>query len=156
RNVCGLEGANSNEFSKDTPHPIIGLLEDQKTVTQKGGSMRLGTWACKLKPGSRSAELYGKDEIGERHRHRYEFNPFYREPLETGGLVIAGTSPDESLVEIIEIADHPHYIAVQFHPEFLSRPNQPHPLFSGFVSAALKKKLSESDRVNEAQVAAEI
>ena len=144
RNVCGLERANSDEFDADTPHPIIGLLEDQKTVTDKGASMRLGSWVCKLKPGTKSAELYGKDVIDERHRHRYEFNPAYRERLEAGGMTIAGTSPDESLVEIVEIADHPHFIAVQFHPEFLSRPNQPHPLFSGFVSAALKKKLSDA------------
>ncbi|MFT4549346.1 MAG: CTP synthase, partial [Verrucomicrobiales bacterium] len=145
RNVCGLDGANSHEFDKETPHPIIGLLEDQKTVTQKGGSMRLGSWVCKLKPGTKSAELYGQEQIGERHRHRYEFNPAYRERLEAGGLTIAGTSPDESLVEIVEIADHPHFVAVQFHPEFLSRPNQPHPLFSGFVSAALKKKITDAE-----------
>ncbi len=157
RNVCGLEGADSHEFSKDTPHPIICLLEEQKTVTQKGGSMRLGSWICKLKPGTplRRA-LRARPRSTSATATATSSTPTTANHSRTGGLVIAGTSPDESLVEIVEIADHPYYIAVQFHPEFLSRPNQPHPLFSGFVSAALKKKLIESDTVGGRPVAAEI
>ncbi len=145
RNVCGLDAANSTEFDPESPHPVICLLEEQKEITQKGGSMRLGTWVCNLTPDSRSHKLYKADTINERHRHRFEFNANYQEQLENAGLVIAGTSPDGSLVEIVEIAGHPFYVAVQFHPEFLSKPNKPHPLFSGFVGAALadaKKKES--------------
>ncbi|MEM0897255.1 MAG: CTP synthase [Verrucomicrobiota bacterium] len=137
RNVAGLENANSTEFDPDTPHPVICLLEEQKDVTEKGASMRLGTWVCDLKPETKAYKLYKSATISERHRHRFEFNSNYREQLEASGLVVAGTSPDDTLVEVVEISDHPFYIACQFHPEFLSKPNHPHPLFSGFVSAAL-------------------
>ena len=137
RNVCGLEGANSTEFDAATTHPVIALLDDQKEVTGKGGSMRLGSWPAALKSDSLAQRIYGQTEIAERHRHRYEFNNTYRERMEEKGLVISGTSPDGSLVEIIEYRDHPWFIAVQFHPEFLSKPEAPHPLFDEFIRASL-------------------
>lgn len=139
RNVCGLEKANSTEFDPDTPHPVICLLEEQRDVDEKGASMRLGTWETLLAEGSRSRELYGSDKVNERHRHRYEFNQGYREKLESAGLLISGTSPDGNLAEIVEIPGHPFFVATQFHPEFCSRPNKPHPLFAGFVKAALDR-----------------
>jgi len=137
RHVCGLEGANSTEFDTAAKDPVIDLLEEQKDVTDKGASMRLGSWITKIVEGSRAHAVYGKTEIRERHRHRYEFNMKYRELMETKGFVISGTSPDGKLVEIIELKDHPYYLACQFHPEFQSKPNKPHPLFKGFVSACL-------------------
>ena len=140
RNVCDLEGANSIEFDPKSPHPVICLLEEQKEVTEKGASMRLGTWEAVLKDGSRTRELYGRDSVNERHRHRYEFNPDYKQTMEDSGLLISATSPDGALAEIIEIPDHPFYLAVQFHPEFQSHPQNPHPLFKGFVAAALKNQ----------------
>ena len=141
RNVAKLEEANSTEFDQGSPHPVICLLEEQKSVTHKGASMRLGTWVCDLKPKTRSFDLYNSSTINERHRHRYEFNSDYRERLEKAGLVIAGTSPDGSLVEIIELENHPFYVGAQFHPEFLSKPNYSHPLFKGFVAAALSRRV---------------
>ncbi|MDB4562003.1 CTP synthase [Akkermansiaceae bacterium] len=139
RNVCGLEGANSTEFTKESPHPVICLQEEQQGVTDMGGSMRLGSCESTLVAGTKSHELYdGADQIHERHRHRYEFNADYREQLEESGLVIASVSVAEGLVEIIENPDHPYFVAAQFHPEFKSKPNLPHPLFSGFLEAALK------------------
>lgn len=138
RNVCGLAEANSTEFVKETPHPVISLQEEQQGLTDMGASMRLGSCESTLKAGTLSHQLYnGADLIHERHRHRYEFNPAYREQLESAGLVIASVSKEEGLVEIIEIADHPFFIAAQFHPEFKSKPNLPHPIFSGFVKASL-------------------
>jgi CTP synthase len=137
RNVCGLEGANSTEFDPETPHPVIALLDDQKQVTGKGGSMRLGSWPATLKPGTLAHRIYGHTEIAERHRHRYEFNSAYRERMEEKGFVISGTSPDGTLVEIIELRDHPWFVAVQFHPEFLSKPEEPHPLFDEFIRASI-------------------
>ncbi len=142
RNVTGLEGAHSTEFSKDTPHPIICLLDEQKTITDKGGTMRLGSQPAHLAPGSKAALAYGRQVISERHRHRYEFNNMYRQQFEANGLLFAGTSPDGALVEIIELANHPWFVAVQFHPEFKSKPTAAHPLFSGFVNAAREKHLS--------------
>ena len=141
RNVCGLQGANSTEFDPATPHPVIALLDEQKKVTGKGGTMRLGSWPTLLKPGSKAHAAYGRTEIAERHRHRYEFNGDYLERMEAGGFVISGTSPDESLVEIIENRDHPWFVAVQFHPEFLSKPDAPHPLFRDFIRASLARKV---------------
>ena len=141
RNVAKLEEANSTEFDQGSPHPVICLLEEQKSVTHKGASMRLGTWVCDLKPKTRSFDLYNSSAINERHRHRFEFNSDYRERLEKAGLIIAGTSPDGSLVEIIELENHPFYVGAQFHPEFLSKPNYSHPLFRGFVAAALSRKV---------------
>lgn len=137
RHVCGLEGANSTELDSTTPHPVICLLDDQKQVQEKGGTMRLGTYPCVLTPGSKTRELYGKDQVGERHRHRFEFNANYKEQFEAAGFLISGTSPDGTLAEIIEIVDHPFFIASQFHPEFLSKPTKPHPMFSGVIAAAL-------------------
>jgi CTP synthase len=136
RNVCGLSEANSTEFAPNTPHPVIDLLASQRTVTDKGGTMRLGSYPCRLRAGTRAAKVYGQPQIDERHRHRYEFNNAYREQFEQRGLQVAGTSPDDQLVEIIEIPDHPWFVACQFHPEFKSRPLVSHPLFKGFVAAA--------------------
>lgn len=138
RHACGLAGANSEEFAKDGPHSVIHLLEEQKDVTGKGANMRLGTWQTKIIPGTLAHELYGKLEVNERHRHRFEFNNAYRAQMEAQGLVISGTSPDGNLVEMVEVKGHPFFIASQFHPEFLSKPNAPHPLFRGLVAAALK------------------
>jgi len=146
RNVCGLAGANSTEIELDTPHPVIGLITEwldekgQRQLREEGGdlggTMRLGAQRCKLIPGTRVRKLYGKDEILERHRHRYEFNNTYREKLESHGLKIAGVSADEMLVEIIELPDHPWFVGCQFHPEFTSTPREGHPLFTGFIRAA--------------------
>ncbi len=137
RNVCGLAHANSTEFDPAAKHQVICLLEEQKTVTEKGASMRLGTWPTKIVGGTKAREVYGQREIRERHRHRYEFNMKYREQMEAQGFIISGTSPDGSLVELIELRDHPWFLACQFHPEFQSRPNKPHPLFKGFIGACL-------------------
>ena len=136
RNVAGLERAHSAEFDPSTPHPVIAMLDSQLKVTKKGGTMRLGAQPCQLKMGSRAGSLYGAFVVKERHRHRYEFNNKYRDLLAKQGLVFAGTTPDEKLVEIIELPEHPFYIASQFHPEFQSKPHQPHPLFRGFIAAA--------------------
>ena len=136
RNVAGLEGAHSAEFSSTTPYPVIDLMEEQRKVKEKGGTMRLGAYPCVLKEGTITYKAYGKKEISERHRHRYEFNNAFRETLEKAGLVIAGTSPDGKLVEVVEVKGHPWFVAVQYHPEFKSRPRAPHPLFVDFVRAA--------------------
>ena len=137
RNVCGFVGANSTEFDKQTPHPVIALLDEQKDVRTKGASMRLGVWPTSILAGSMAEKIYGKQSSVERHRHRYEFNMKYKEAMEERGFVIAGTSPDLSLVELIELKDHPFFMASQFHPEFLSKPNGSHPLFKGFIAACL-------------------
>ena len=139
RNRAGLAGAHSTEFARDTPHPVICLMDEQRGVLDKGGTMRLGAQPAVLAAGTRSAAAYGRTAISERHRHRYEFNPKYRETLERAGLVIAGTSPDGTLVEIVELADHPWFVAVQFHPEFKSKPTAAHPLFAGLVAAAVER-----------------
>ncbi|MBV9656662.1 MAG: CTP synthase [Verrucomicrobia bacterium] len=137
RNVCGLKGANSTEFDADTPNPIICMLEEQKEVLHKGGSMRLGVWPTQIVPGTLTEKVYGRLEAKERHRHRYEFNNRYREIMAEHGFVISATSPDGSLVEVIELRDHPWFLACQYHPEFQSKPNAPHPLFRGFIGACL-------------------
>ncbi len=134
------EKANSTEFDEDTPLPVIDLMPDQKTITDKGGTMRLGLYPCHLTPGSAAARAYKTDLVEERHRHRYEFNNAYREALAEKGMLFSGLSPDKRLVEIAEIKDHPFMLGTQFHPEFLSRPNRPHPLFDEFMQAALKYK----------------
>ncbi|AEB29030.1 CTP synthase [Carnobacterium sp. 17-4] len=140
RNVAGLEGAHSAETDPETPHNIIDLMLDQKEVVNMGGTLRLGLYPCKLKPGSVTARTYDNAEVvQERHRHRYEFNNNYRTQLEEKGLVFSGVSPDNRLVEIVELSDHPFYVACQFHPEFISRPNRPQKLFLGFVTATLNK-----------------
>jgi CTP synthase len=140
RNVCGLAEANSTEFDPKTPHPVISLLEEQKGISIKGGTMRLGAQPCRFVPGTKTREMYGAAEISERHRHRYEFNNTYRDQLMKAGLVIAGVYAKLDLVEVIELRDHPWFIACQFHPEFLSKPMKPHPLFAGFIAAALDYK----------------
>ena len=139
RNVCGLTGANSSEVDERTAHPVIHLMESQHTVTRKGGTMRLGAYPCSLSEHSLAARVYGKRKISERHRHRYEFNNAYRDQLTKAGLILSGVSPDESLVEIVELADHPWFIGCQFHPEFKSRPFDCHPLFKGFIRAAQQR-----------------
>ncbi len=139
RNVCGMEDSHSAEFDEETDAPVISLMDSQRQVTEKGGTMRLGAYPCRLQPGTRAGELYGSDEVSERHRHRYEVNNDYRDVLASGGMVFSGLSPDDQLVEIVELPDHPHFVATQFHPEFRSRPNRPHPLFSGFVEAARER-----------------
>ncbi|MDP9294500.1 MAG: CTP synthase, partial [Actinomycetota bacterium] len=139
RHVVGMDGANSTEFDPETPYPVIDLLPEQKEVADMGGTMRLGADPIKLHPDTRAREIYGEAVIYERHRHRYEVNNFLRRRLEAQGLVVSGTSPDERLVEIIEIADHPFFVASQFHPEFKSRPERPAPLFRDFVGAALER-----------------
>lgn len=149
RHVCGLHRANSTEFNKKTGHPVICLMEEQEKVEVMGASMRLGTYQTKLAPDSRAREIYGSDAITERHRHRYELNQKYRDQLEKAGLRISGTSPDNKLAEVIEISDHPFYIATQFHPEFLSKPNNPHPLFVSFIHAVSERHASNA--VNGAQ-----
>jgi CTP synthase len=136
RNVCGLARANSTEFNDQTPYPVVDLLATQKAITTLGGTMRLGSYSCKLTPGSRAAEVYGNEQVSERHRHRYEVNNKYRARFEEHGLRLAGTTLDNKLVEIIELPDHPWYLGCQFHPEFKSRPLTPHPLFRSFVGAA--------------------
>lgn len=140
RNVAGLVGANSAEFDEKTPHPVIHLMSDQQSVNDKGGTMRLGAYACKLGEGTLAQKMYGVSEVRERHRHRYEFNNAYREQLTAKGLILSGLSPDGRLVEIVELQNHPWFPATQFHPEYKSRPHHPHPLFSGFVGAALRRK----------------
>jgi CTP synthase len=136
RNVLKLEKAHSTEFAPETPHPVIALLDEQKNVAAKGGTMRLGRQACQLTMGTRAAHLYGAFIINERHRHRYEFNNEYLKAFTKAGFVFSGWSPDGKLVEVIELPNHPFFIACQFHPEFQSKPDQPHPLFRGFIAAA--------------------
>ncbi len=136
RHVLKLDKAHSTEFDESSPHPVIALLDAQKKVTKKGGTMRLGSQPCQLAVGSKAGQLYGSFVIHERHRHRYEFNNNYRDKFEKTGFVFSGTSPDGKLVEVVEIKDHPFFVASQFHPEFLSKPHQPHPLFRGFIAAA--------------------
>jgi CTP synthase len=144
RNVAGLAGANSVEVDPDTPYPVIDLLPEQREIEDMGATMRLGAWPCVLQPGTNSFRAYGQERISERHRHRYELNPEYRAKLEEAGLVIAGTSPDGKLVEVVEIEDHPWFVACQFHPEFASTPFRPHPLFVAYIAAAKRQKAREN------------
>lgn len=139
RNVLGLKDAHSSELNPETKHPIIDLLPEQKDIEDLGGTLRLGLYACKLNEGTLAKEAYGEEVVYERHRHRYEFNNEYRQQMEEAGFIFSGTSPDGRLVEIVEIKDHPWFLACQFHPEFKSRPNRPQPLFRDFVQASLKK-----------------
>ncbi len=149
RNVVGLQGANSTEFEKDNPHPVICLLDEQKTITDKGGTMRLGAQPAKLASDSLSAQCYGTEEISERHRHRYEFNNAYRQQFAAHGMQVVGTSPDGTLVEIIEIPAHPWFLAVQFHPEFKSQPTASQPLFAGFIGAAVNRQKARAEQSQE-------
>ncbi len=149
RNVCGMTGAHSTEFDKETRYPVICLLNDQKTITDKGGTMRLGAQPTNLAAESHAAESYGKQLVSERHRHRYEVNNEYRQQLIDQGLAITGTSPDGSLVEIVELPSHPWFLAVQYHPEFQSKPTAAHPLFAGFVKAAVAHRQTRKERSSE-------
>ncbi|MGE5584132.1 MAG: CTP synthase [Bacillota bacterium] len=142
RSVCGLKDAHSSEFDPDTPHAVIDLMPEQKGVEEMGGTMRLGTYPCKLVPGSLAMKAYGEEIVYERHRHRFEVNNEFRDVLAKAGLWATGVSPDGRLVEIVEAKDHPWFLATQFHPEFKSRPNRPHPLFRDFVAAALRRSLA--------------
>ena len=139
RDMCGLAGANSSEFEPHSPHPVIDLMDEQRDVVDKGGTMRLGTYPAKLLPGSIVHKAYGEELVYERHRHRYELNNRYRAKLEDAGMVCSGLSPDDRLVEFIELPDHPFFVGTQAHPEFKSRPDRPHPLFAAFVRAALER-----------------
>ena len=152
RHVVGMTGANSTEFDPETPYPVIDLLPEQKEVADLGGTMRLGADPVKLHPGTRVREIYDEPVIYERHRHRYEVNNFLRKRLEAAGLVVSGTSPDDRLVEVIEIHDHPFFVASQYHPEFKSRPERPGPLFRDFVGAALER--AREQRTDESELAA--
>ena len=142
RNVVGLTDANSTEFNAATPHPVIDLMNDQREVTDKGGTMRLGAYYAVLTPGTKVANAYGEPVVSERHRHRYEFNSNYRARIEEAGLLCSGTSPDKRLVEFVELENHPFWVGTQAHPEFKSRPDRPHPLFRELIGAALKYRMT--------------
>ncbi|HEX9794552.1 MAG TPA: CTP synthase [Planctomycetota bacterium] len=150
RNVAGLQGANSSEVAPKTPHPVIDMMHDQRGVTDIGGTMRLGAFPCQIREGTRAAEIYGRDMVLERHRHRWEFNNGYRRQLEAAGLRCAGIYPARDLVEIVEVADHPFYLGVQYHPEFKSKPLGPHPLFRAFVGAAVARARGEASQPGSA------
>jgi CTP synthase len=140
RNVLGYTDANSTEMNEHTAHPVVNLMEEQKTVTDKGGTMRLGAWKCDIKKDSLAYKIYGKETISERHRHRYEYNSIYVAQLQNAGLIASGVNPDTGLVEIVEIENHPFFIGVQYHPEYKSTVANPHPIFVNFVAAAVQAK----------------
>ena len=146
RNVCHLPDTNSTEFEPDCETPVISLMQSQRDVTDMGGTMRLGAYTARLRPGSRAAQAYGTGEISERHRHRWEVSNAYRDVLAEYGLRLSGQSPDGGLVEVIELPDHAWFIGCQFHPELKSRPTRPHPLFAGFVGAALRRRQSRGEK----------
>ena len=156
RSVCGLHRAHSTEWDEDAEHPVICLMNSQREVTDLGGTMRLGAYPARLAPDSRAAQIYEASEISERHRHRYEVNNAYRDTLEDAGMTISATSPDGNLVEMIELRDHPWFIATQFHPELKSRPTRPHPLFSSFIAAARERRDNPEHDAGAAAAAAEI
>ena len=141
RHVLGLSDANSTEFDPSTANPVIDLMNDQRDVTDMGGTMRLGAYFAVLQPGTKVAEAYGEGVVSERHRHRYEFNSNYRTRFEENGFVCSGTSPDQRLVEFIEVTDHPYWVGTQAHPEFKSRPDRPHPLFRELIGASLAHRV---------------
>ncbi len=155
RNVLGHEDANSTEFDRSTKYPVIDLMLEQRAITDMGGTMRLGLYPCVLQPGTKAAEAYGEERVEERHRHRWEFNNNYQEEFKKAGMAFSGISPDGMLVEISEIIDHPYMVGSQFHPEFLSRPMRPHPLFVGLIKAAKEKSEKERGLIYEEQVIAE-
>jgi len=152
RNVCGLEDANSSEFDPATPHRVIYKLRELRGVEELGGTMRLGAWPCKIEPGTLAHKVYGQLEISERHRHRYEFNREYEGPLTAAGLRISGSTPDGTYVEMVEIPGHPYFLGCQFHPEFKSKPLEPHPLFKAFVGAAYQHGLQQREQKERAEV----
>ena len=147
RNVCAIKDANSGEFAPQGRHKVIDYMPGQNQDRDKGGTLRLGSFPCRVKPGTKLRECYGQDLIHERHRHRFEFNNDYRETVEAAGMVLSGLSPDGRIVETVELAEHPFFVAGQFHPEFKSRPNRPHPLFAGFVKAALERRRERGERL---------
>jgi CTP synthase len=149
RNVCGLTESDSTEFARDATNPVICLMDSQRQVTDMGGTMRLGAYPCRLRAGSRAQQAYGVSEISERHRHRYEVNNAYRDILAEQGLRFSGVSPDGNLVEMIELPEHPHFLACQFHPELKSRPMRPHPLFAAFIRAAVERRTATSNGRSE-------
>jgi CTP synthase len=151
RNKCGLEDSHSSEFAPECGNPVISLMESQQHITDMGGTMRLGAYPARLKPGSLVADMYGASDVSERHRHRYEFSNAYREIFERNGVRFSGLSPDGSLVEMIEIPDHPWFVGCQFHPELRSRPTRPHPLFAGFVGAAVRTSQGRADERERSQ-----
>jgi CTP synthase len=140
RTILGLADANSTEMNQNTTNPVIDLMEEQKTITEKGGTMRLGSWKCDLKEGTLAHQIYGKTQISERHRHRYEYNNKYAAELENAGLISSGINPDTGLVEIVEIKNHPFFIGVQYHPEYKSTVANPQPIFVSFVAAMVNHK----------------
>ena len=144
RNILGLKDANSTEMDENTPHPVIALMENQKNITKKGGTMRLGSWECKIESNSKVSEIYKSEIISERHRHRWELNDNYRDELNKKGLKSCGTNPETGLVEIIELSSNDWFIGVQFHPEYKSTVECPHPLFVSFVKACLNYKKSKN------------
>ena len=149
RHVCNLAGATSGEFDENAKYKVIDLMPDQQGNIPKGGTMRLGAYPCSVKQGTQMRECYGADEISERHRHRYEFNNDYRETLEKAGLVLGGTSPDNRIVETVEVENHPFFVGVQFHPEFTSTPETPNPLFCAFIKSAKEKSQTASEKSAE-------
>lgn len=151
RHVAGLENANSSEFDSDSPHRVVDLMDEQRNIVDLGGTMRLGLYPASLKPGTQVAQVYGKEVVYERHRHRYEVNPRYRKRLEDAGLVFSGMSPDDRLCEFIELPGHPWWVATQAHPEFLSRPERPHPLFRGLIGAAVDREEGRHPRLPDFQ-----
>ena len=155
RNVLGMEHAHSTEMNDDTNHAVISMMEEQKNVTQMGGTMRLGAYECKLKEGSKAAAIYGQQDISERHRHRYEFNSEYLEAFEKAGMKATGINPATGLVEIVELPEHPYFVGVQFHPEYKSTVENPHPLFVAFVAAAkeARNRNGNTEKVFEKSVA---
>ena len=152
RNVCGLDDANSSEFDPATPHRVIYKLRELRGVEELGGTMRLGAWPCKIEPNTLAAKAYGSVEISERHRHRYEFNREYEETLTAAGLRITGSSPDGTYVEIVEIPGHPYFLGCQFHPEFKSKPLEPHPLFTAFIKASYQNRLKRQTEHEKEEV----
>jgi CTP synthase len=140
RYELGISDASTSEYGEDAPNPVISLMEEQKAVSDLGGTMRLGAFDCHLTPGSLAHRAYGVDDVSERHRHRYEFNNAYRNRLEEAGLVLSGVNPRLDLVEIVEVRDHPWFVGVQYHPEFKTRPMEPHPLFRDFIAAAIREQ----------------
>jgi CTP synthase len=140
RDIANLPDANGREFDPYAEHLVIDLMDEQRNVTDMGGTMRLGIYPARLQPGSKVSEMYGAEVVYERHRHRYEVNPRYRTRLEAAGLRCSGASPDDRLVEFVELADHPFWVGTQAHPEFKSRPDRPHPLFAGLIAAALQRR----------------
>jgi CTP synthase len=150
RNVLKLNEANSTEFDQQTPYPVIDLMTTQRQIADKGGTMRLGNWVCCLTPGTKAYQAYGEAIVFERHRHRYEFNNEFRKRMEAHGMILSGRSADNSLIEVIELADHPWFVGSQFHPEFKSRPTRPHPLFREFIGTCLKVEEEKQHKAYEA------